>query len=195
MSARWQHEVGRIPFTRLVNAVFHKYETLDFGNLSWATGMRCAPRRTLPRCISVPRSNYCFGQYDDSRPSRRRRRRHHQKKKKKKTNFRRLCRAVLLFASFSAARDDFRGTGFQPVNRPRPGWPCHTWVAALPRCTTIRQLLRSPRRFLWHGLPARESATARMAVPHLGCGPAALYDYSPTSPQPATILVARASSP
>ena len=36
MSARWQHEVGRIPFTRLVNAVFHKYETLDFGNLSWA---------------------------------------------------------------------------------------------------------------------------------------------------------------
>jgi hypothetical protein len=36
MSARWQHEIGRIPFTRLINAVFHKYEVLDFGNLSWA---------------------------------------------------------------------------------------------------------------------------------------------------------------
>jgi hypothetical protein len=36
MSERWQHEIGRIQFTRLVNAVFHNYEVLDFGNLSWA---------------------------------------------------------------------------------------------------------------------------------------------------------------
>ena len=41
-------------------------------------------------------------------------------------------------------------------------------------CTTIRQFLRGPRRFSWHGLPARESVTARMAVPHFGCGSAAL---------------------
>ena len=34
--ARWQHEIDRVPFTRLVNAVFDNYETLDFGNLSWA---------------------------------------------------------------------------------------------------------------------------------------------------------------
>jgi hypothetical protein len=36
MGMRWQHEIDRVPFTRLVNAVFHKYEVLDFGNLSWA---------------------------------------------------------------------------------------------------------------------------------------------------------------
>ena len=84
----------------------------------------------------------------------------------------RLYRAVLLFPRFFAARDDFCGTGFQPVNRSRPGWPCHTLVAPLPRCTTIPPFLRGPRRFLWHGLPARQSATARMAVPHFGCGSA-----------------------
>jgi hypothetical protein len=36
MGARWKHEIDRVPFTRLVNAVFHNYEALDFGNLSWA---------------------------------------------------------------------------------------------------------------------------------------------------------------
>jgi hypothetical protein len=36
LGMRWQHEIDRIPFTRLVNAVFHKYEALDFGNLGWA---------------------------------------------------------------------------------------------------------------------------------------------------------------
>jgi hypothetical protein len=36
MGARWQHEIDRVPFTRLVNAVFHNYGALDFGNLSWA---------------------------------------------------------------------------------------------------------------------------------------------------------------
>jgi len=36
LGARWQHEIDRVPFTRLVNAVFHNYEALDFGNLSWA---------------------------------------------------------------------------------------------------------------------------------------------------------------
>jgi hypothetical protein len=36
MGARWQHEIDRLPFTRLVNAIFHNYEPLDFGNLSWA---------------------------------------------------------------------------------------------------------------------------------------------------------------
>jgi hypothetical protein len=36
MGARWQHEIDRVPFARLVNAVFHNYEALDFGNLSWA---------------------------------------------------------------------------------------------------------------------------------------------------------------
>jgi hypothetical protein len=36
MGARWQHEIDRVPFTRLVNAVFHNYEALDFGNLNWA---------------------------------------------------------------------------------------------------------------------------------------------------------------
>lgn len=36
MHPRWQHGIDRVPFTRLVNAVFHNYETLDFGNLSWA---------------------------------------------------------------------------------------------------------------------------------------------------------------
>jgi hypothetical protein len=36
MGARWQHEIDRVPFTRLVNTVFHSYEALDFGNLSWA---------------------------------------------------------------------------------------------------------------------------------------------------------------
>ncbi|MGZ5880340.1 MAG: hypothetical protein ACXWJO_01175 [Xanthobacteraceae bacterium] len=36
MGARWQHEIDRVSFTRLVNAVFHNYEALDFGNLSWA---------------------------------------------------------------------------------------------------------------------------------------------------------------
>ena len=36
LGARWQHEVDRIPFARLVNAVVHNYEALDFGNLSWA---------------------------------------------------------------------------------------------------------------------------------------------------------------
>jgi hypothetical protein len=35
MGARWQHEIDRIPFMRLVNAVFQNYEALDFGNLSW----------------------------------------------------------------------------------------------------------------------------------------------------------------
>ena len=36
MGARGQHEIDRVPFTRLVNAAFHHYEALDFGNLSWA---------------------------------------------------------------------------------------------------------------------------------------------------------------
>jgi len=36
MGQRWQYEIDRIPFARLVNAIFHKYETLDFGNLNWA---------------------------------------------------------------------------------------------------------------------------------------------------------------
>ena len=36
MGARWQHEIDRVPSTRLVNAIFHNYEALDFGNLSWA---------------------------------------------------------------------------------------------------------------------------------------------------------------
>jgi hypothetical protein len=36
LGPRWQHEVDRVPFMRLVNAVFQNYETLDFGNLSWA---------------------------------------------------------------------------------------------------------------------------------------------------------------
>ena len=36
LGARWQHAIDRMPFTRLVNAVFHKYEALDFGNLNWA---------------------------------------------------------------------------------------------------------------------------------------------------------------
>jgi hypothetical protein len=36
MGARWQHEFDRGPFARLVNAVVHNYEPLDFGNLSWA---------------------------------------------------------------------------------------------------------------------------------------------------------------
>jgi hypothetical protein len=36
MAARWQHEIGRVPFTRLVNAIFNNYEAFDFGNLSWA---------------------------------------------------------------------------------------------------------------------------------------------------------------
>jgi hypothetical protein len=36
MGARWQHKIDRVPFARLVNAVFHNYEALDFGNLSWA---------------------------------------------------------------------------------------------------------------------------------------------------------------
>jgi hypothetical protein len=36
MGARWQHEIDHVPFARLVNAVFHNYEPLDFGNLSWA---------------------------------------------------------------------------------------------------------------------------------------------------------------
>jgi hypothetical protein len=36
MGARWQHELDRVPFARLVNAVFHNYKPVDFGNLSWA---------------------------------------------------------------------------------------------------------------------------------------------------------------
>ncbi len=36
LGARWQYEIGHIPFARLVNAIFHKYEALDFGSLSWA---------------------------------------------------------------------------------------------------------------------------------------------------------------
>jgi hypothetical protein len=36
LGARWQYEIGHAPFARLVNAIFHKYEALDFGNLSWA---------------------------------------------------------------------------------------------------------------------------------------------------------------
>ena len=81
------------------------------------------------------------------------------------------------------------------MDRSRPGWPCHTLVAALPRCTTLRQFLRDPGRFSWHGLPARGPVTARMGVPHLGCGSAALYYSSPVSSRPGTIFVARASSP
>ena len=36
MGARWRFAIDRIPFTRLVNAAFQKYEALDFGNLGWA---------------------------------------------------------------------------------------------------------------------------------------------------------------
>ena len=36
LGARWQHEISPIPFTRLVNAVFAKYEALGMGDLSWA---------------------------------------------------------------------------------------------------------------------------------------------------------------
>jgi hypothetical protein len=36
MGVRWQHEIDRVPFARVVNAVFQNYEALDFGNLSWA---------------------------------------------------------------------------------------------------------------------------------------------------------------
>lgn len=36
IGARWQHELDHVPFARLVNAFFHNYEPLDFGNLSWA---------------------------------------------------------------------------------------------------------------------------------------------------------------
>jgi hypothetical protein len=36
MGGRWQHEIDRVPFARLVNALFHSYDALDFGNLSWA---------------------------------------------------------------------------------------------------------------------------------------------------------------
>jgi hypothetical protein len=36
MGPHRQHEIDRVYFTRLVNAVFHNYEALDFGNLSWA---------------------------------------------------------------------------------------------------------------------------------------------------------------
>jgi hypothetical protein len=32
----WQRGIDHVSFTRLVNAVFHNYEMLDFGNLSWA---------------------------------------------------------------------------------------------------------------------------------------------------------------
>ena len=42
------------------------------------------------------------------------------------------------------------------------------------RYAAIPEFRRSPRRFLWHRLPAREAVTARMAVPHFGCGTAAL---------------------
>ena len=52
----------------------------------------------------------------------------------------------------------------------RPCRPALHWLL----CTTIPPFVRSPRRFLWHGLPVRESVTARMAVPHCGCGSAAL---------------------
>jgi hypothetical protein len=38
LGGRWQHEIDRVPFTRLVNTIFHNYEARDFGNLiiSWA---------------------------------------------------------------------------------------------------------------------------------------------------------------
>jgi hypothetical protein len=36
LGMRWQHEIARVPFARLVNAIFHNYQALDFGNLSWA---------------------------------------------------------------------------------------------------------------------------------------------------------------
>ncbi len=36
MGARWQNEIDRVPFARLVNTLFHNYKALDFGNLSWA---------------------------------------------------------------------------------------------------------------------------------------------------------------
>lgn len=36
LGGRWQHQIDRVPFTRLVNTIFQNYEALDFGNLSWA---------------------------------------------------------------------------------------------------------------------------------------------------------------
>ncbi len=36
LGGRWQNEIDRVCLMRLVNAVFRNYETLDFGNLSWA---------------------------------------------------------------------------------------------------------------------------------------------------------------
>ena len=48
--------------------------------------------------------------------------------------------SVFLFPGFFAARDDVRGTGFQPVNRSRPGWPCHTLVTDLPRRASVVSL-------------------------------------------------------
>lgn len=36
LGGRWQNEIDSVYLMRLVNAVFHNYETLDFGNLSWA---------------------------------------------------------------------------------------------------------------------------------------------------------------
>lgn len=35
LGTRWQHELSPIPFARLVNAVFAKYEALGMGDLSW----------------------------------------------------------------------------------------------------------------------------------------------------------------
>jgi hypothetical protein len=36
LSMRRRHELSSLPLERVVNAVFNKYETFDFGNLSWA---------------------------------------------------------------------------------------------------------------------------------------------------------------
>lgn len=35
LGMRWQHELSPVPFARLVNAVFEKYEALGFSDLSW----------------------------------------------------------------------------------------------------------------------------------------------------------------
>jgi hypothetical protein len=36
MSMRRQHEIDRIPFARMVNAVFNKYDALKFADLTWS---------------------------------------------------------------------------------------------------------------------------------------------------------------
>ena len=36
LGSRWQHEITSASLARIVNAIFDKYEELNFGNLSWA---------------------------------------------------------------------------------------------------------------------------------------------------------------